>query len=64
MSTAQTWPNGTPGSDVAVAQGCTCPRRDNQYGDGAWAFEGEMQFWMAEHCPVHGFTLGEEASDD
>jgi DNA (cytosine-5)-methyltransferase 1 len=30
---------------------------DDQYGDGAWEFEGEMQFWMAEHCPVHGFTL-------
>lgn len=36
----ETWPNGTPGSDAAVERGCTCPRRDNQYGDGAWAFEG------------------------
>lgn len=25
-------------------------------GDG-WEFAGEMQWWIAEGCPLHGFTL-------
>lgn len=48
-----------PGSAAAVEQGCTCPVIDNRHGEGAWEFEGEMQWWMAEDCPLHGFILTE-----
>ncbi len=50
-----------PGSAGAVGQGCTCPRYENRYGAGAWEFEGEMQWWMAEGCSLHGFELRTEA---
>jgi len=32
---------------------------DNQHGAGGWEFAGEMQWWIAEECPLHGFTLTE-----
>lgn len=40
-----------PGSDAAVAAGCTCPVLDNGHGLGAWGSPG--LFWMARSCPVH-----------
>lgn len=41
-----------PGSDEAIALGCTCPVMDNGRGRGAWGSSG--LFWMARSCPVHG----------
>ena len=40
-----------PGSNEAIAQGCTCPVLDNNYGKSApWPPDG---WWMVEGCPVH-----------
>lgn len=43
----------TPGSDAAVALGCTCPVLDNGRGRGAYKVNGVWQFWIAFDCPVH-----------
>ena len=69
VSGADPWGGTPPGSDAAVEQGCTCPVIDNQHGAGGWEFAGEMQWWIAEGCPLHGFTLTEmepqeDRSDD
>ena len=45
--------NPTPGSDEAVAQGCTCPVLDNGRGRGAYQVGGEWQFWVSTGCPLH-----------
>ena len=37
-----------PGSDAAIALGCTCPVLDNNHGRGC---NGE--FWRMDGCPVH-----------
>jgi hypothetical protein len=42
-----------PGSDEAVAQGCTCPVLDNGRGRGAYQIDGKWQFWIAFDCPLH-----------
>lgn len=42
-----------PGSDEAVAQGCTCPVMDNGHGRGAYQIDGVWQFWIAFGCPLH-----------
>lgn len=40
-----------PGSDEAVARGCTCPVIDNAHGRG---FRGSpWQFVMVAGCPLH-----------
>lgn len=41
-----------PGSDEAVAAGCTCPRMDNGCGHGAYGTAG--LFWYSGSCPIHG----------
>ena len=41
-----------PGSDEAVAQGCSCPVLDNGRGKGAYGRSD--QFWIAENCTLHG----------
>lgn len=54
---SETEPN--PGSDEAVALGCTCPVMDNNHGAGTKGLEG--CFWYTSGCPVHwaeGTTLG------
>ena len=42
-----------PGSNLAIAAGCTCPRIDNHYGNGVTVF-GEKQFIYSADCPLHG----------
>ena len=46
-----------PGSDEALAQGCTCPVLDNNHGAGEPGFLGiplgGTSFWMTDGCPVH-----------
>ena len=39
----------SPGSDSAIALGCTCPVLDNSYGAG----DGRGNFWVSVRCPVH-----------
>ncbi len=40
-----------PGSDAAVALGCTCARMDNNHGRFApWPPDG---WWITAGCPVH-----------
>lgn len=45
--TTVTTPN--PGSDEALAKGCTCPVIDNGRGHG----RGDGNFWINEGCPLH-----------
>lgn len=49
-----TQPN--PGSDAAVAIGCTCPVLDNGRGRGTYQVDGVWQFWITPDCPLHGKT--------
>lgn len=46
-----------PGSDEAVAQGCTCPVIDNARGSGCGRTnpDGSPMFWMSGACPLHGY---------
>lgn len=37
-----------PGSDAAIAIGCTCPVLDNSHGRGI-----NGMFWQSTACPVH-----------
>ena len=49
-----------PGSDKAVARGCTCPQMDNCGGEG-WVVEGLRHWWIAQDCPIHGWTEEDNA---
>jgi hypothetical protein len=40
-----------PGSDEAIAEGCSCPVLDNGRGRGSGY--GEGMFWINGDCPVH-----------
>jgi hypothetical protein len=41
-----------PGSDAALAQGCTCPVMDNAHGKG---FMGQAGAFVTRgNCPLHG----------
>jgi hypothetical protein len=46
------WNPGTPnpGSDKAVRQGCTCPRKDN--GDGKRSTRSG-RWWINLNCELH-----------
>lgn len=49
-----------PGSDEAIAAGCTCPVMDNHHGAGVM-HDGETVFWFDYDCfdydcPLHGFA--------
>lgn len=50
-----------PGSDEAVARGCTCGRIDNHRGQGVHV-NGITQFWMREDCPLHGTKVAPETT--
>jgi len=48
-----------PGSDGALAQGCTCPVMDNGHGRGAAQGRqpnGDPVFWHDGACPLHGIA--------
>ena len=54
-----TEPKPNPGSDDAIAQGCTCPVIDNHHGEGMpkpLYPDGTRYFWMSADCPLHGET--------
>lgn len=47
-----------PGSDDARKQGCSCPKDENQGGQGATiasAQEGRQYFCIDADCEIHGF---------
>jgi len=46
-------PLPTPASKEAIEQGCTCPRMDNNNGEGIM-MDGHICFWMNDSCPLHG----------
>ena len=48
-----------PGSDTAIERGCTCPRMDNNHGDG-WVVDGLRHWWIAQDCPLHGWEDKDE----
>jgi len=43
-----------PGSDAALALGCSCPILDNARG------RGDGPFWVSGDCPVHAEGDGDE----
>lgn len=43
-----------PGSDEAVAGGCTCPVLDNDHGAGHYSDGDAVMFIMDAACPLHG----------
>jgi hypothetical protein len=44
-----------PGSNEAIAQGCTCPRIDNHYGAG-FPYGDQTCWYISEGCPLHAPT--------
>jgi hypothetical protein len=50
----------TPGSDAAIAVGCTCPVIDNGHGKGymggARNSSGATIFVYSQTCPLHGWA--------
>lgn len=46
-----------PGSDEAIAQGCTCPVLDNEHGRGYMGIPNV--FVRSEKCPLHGSSSSE-----
>ena len=54
----------TPGSDAAIAAGCTCPVMDNGHGRGVWTNDkGDAVFWHNGDCPLHGAPAGPVEKD-
>jgi len=40
-----------PGSKEAISLGCSCPKKDNNYGTASpWPPDG---WWISEHCVIH-----------
>lgn len=50
MTTTNPAPVPAPGSDAAIAEGCTCPVLDNAHGAGI----GGGLWWIDSECPMHG----------
>jgi hypothetical protein len=58
-------PRPNPGSQEALALGCTCPVSDNHCGAGAYGGpvtndDGTVTtpFWITDDCPLHGPISG------
>jgi len=49
-----------PGSDEAIALGCTCAVLDNNHGAGFRWGESFPCFWQSSDCPLHGHDVREE----
>jgi len=48
----------TPGSDLALDQGCTCAVLDNAHGKGfQFGKDSGVCFHMSSDCPLHGTKL-------
>lgn len=48
-----------PGSDAALARGCTCPVPDNGHGNARLGME--RGFIMSADCPLYGFAVDSSA---
>ena len=49
-----------PGSDEALARGCTCAVLDNAHGRGVMR-DGRRVWWMHADCLLHGEVVRYEA---
>ena len=53
-----------PGSDEAIAAGCTCPAMDNGHGrgylGGVTDDKGQTVFVISCGCPLHGIVEEDE----
>lgn len=47
----------SPGSDEALAEGCTCPVLDNSHGRG---YMGTDTYVTVADCPLHGFETNHD----
>ena len=52
----------SPGSDAAIAKGCTCPVSDNHYGRGYMGVPGVYVY--SGDCPLHRLNLQEWTPQD
>lgn len=43
-----------PGSDAAIASGCTCAVMDNCRGAGIYGDGKRFGWWISGDCPLHG----------
>ena len=55
---------GTPGSDTAVKNGCSCPILDNGHGRGYLGCGEQFGWVISGLCPLHGSLVGGGLSDD
>jgi hypothetical protein len=47
----------TPGSAIAIAEGCTCDPVANNDGLGSARISGRVVFVPDEQCPLHGLSV-------
>jgi hypothetical protein len=47
-----------PGSDPAIAAGCTCSPERNRHGQGIVQPNGNVILIVADHCPIHTLISG------
>lgn len=47
-----------PGSPEAIADGCICPRMDNN--NGKWAPYPPDGWWIVQGCPMHSIEVADE----
>lgn len=52
-----------PASPLAVKQGCTCPLKYNNHGEGVRAF-GERIYYINPTCSLHGANSNDVWTDD
>lgn len=58
-------PQLPPGSDAAIAEGCTCPVSNNHRGFGIYVGDLEMRLWWhSKDCPLHGWDGDEPGGRD
>ena len=53
-----------PGSELALAAGCTCPVFDNRHGAGMYEIGGQPVYVMRADCPLHGVGMMAATDDD
>lgn len=58
---------GSPGSPLAVNNGCTCAVIDNNHGQGFLLTRDgvtRQSFWISGDCPLHGVVEAENDPED
>lgn len=64
MTDAQAPRTPPPGSELALAAGCTCPVCDNRHGAGMYEIGGQPVYVMNSECPLHGVGTAPKIDDD